>query len=491
MEARNAAERGPVSEGSLRAEHSSRNRRLRELDWKSLPCVKLPRPTLGWDEGRRKRKLPAAKDTFEVQAAGWRLKSVEDLPVALRPDPAFRRFHPLASGLLMLDDLGNAQGFGDSEAAILRYDRSGRLATKAGFAHQLYRLGLHPLGREFIAMSADCMLYAYDDDLRLMWRTTLADAPQIQTLRRRFAICDKWLKNHIRRVALGRDRSRYLFTAVDEAWCVGRQGEVIWGLKLPLQDRWTGLGAQAGTSAELRRALALLELALPMTPLQIRRRYHELAMRWHPDRNDSAQAHAQMTALNRAIELLSGVDERILSGEAGASSSGDEGTEFNYRSAQFTMTFGLGERLDADWIYAADFAAHSNAVYLGSYSGRVVLIDPEGEARQVYNVGIPPERIIDTGEFLYILTHPALYVLRHGSLEKVIDLLDGGELVMAHNGFGVLATKRLRWFGQEGDLLGSVLSTAPIRRIYWSEQGLVVESRRQRATIGGPPPWWQ
>ena len=86
-----------------------------------------------------------------------------------------------------LDDLGNAQGFGDSEAAVMRYDRAGRLAAKAGFAHQLYRLGVHPLVREFIAMSADCILHAYDDDLRLLWRTTLADTAQIQALRRRFA----------------------------------------------------------------------------------------------------------------------------------------------------------------------------------------------------------------------------------------------------------------------------------------------------------------
>jgi hypothetical protein len=72
------------------------------------------------NEGRRNRKLPAIKDMFELQAAGWRLRSVEDLPAALRPDPAFRRFHPIASGLLMLDDLGNAQGFADGEAAVLR-----------------------------------------------------------------------------------------------------------------------------------------------------------------------------------------------------------------------------------------------------------------------------------------------------------------------------------------------------------------------------------
>jgi hypothetical protein len=35
------------------------------------------------------------------------------------------------------------------------------------------------------------------------------------------------------------------------------------------------------------------------------------------------------------------------------------------------------------------------------------------------------------------LTHPALYLLHDGSLENMIDLRDGGEVVMAPNGFGV------------------------------------------------------
>ena len=99
MAARNPAESASASETSLRAEPSSGNRRLRELDWKSLPCTELPRPSFYSDEWRRKQKLPAAKEVFEVQAVGWGLKSVEKLPPALRPDPGFRRFHPIASGL--------------------------------------------------------------------------------------------------------------------------------------------------------------------------------------------------------------------------------------------------------------------------------------------------------------------------------------------------------------------------------------------------------
>ena len=383
----------------------------------------------------------------------------------------------------MLDDLGNAQGFSDSEAAILRYDRAGRLAAKAGFAHRLYRLGVHPLAREFIAMSADCVVYAYDDGLRLLWRTELAEAPRF----RRSAAASQSMTSASKIIfAASRWRATAAAICLPQSTSFGAwtsRGEVIWGLKLPLRDGAPGFEAQAGASAEVRCALGLLELAPPVTPLQIKTRYRELAMRWHPDRNDSAQAHGRVTALNSAVELLSGIDTRILSGEGGASCSSNEATDF--------MTFGFGEQVYADWIYAADFAACSNAVYLGSYSGRVVMIDSDGEARQVYNVGVPVDRIIEVGKFLYILTQNALYVLRHGSRETVIDLLDGGELVMAQNGFGLLETKRLRWFSQEGNLLGTILSADPIRRIYQSGEGFLVESRLRRVTISGAPSWWR
>jgi DnaJ domain len=246
----------------------------------------------------------------------------------VRPDPAFRRFHPIAAGLLMLDDLGNARGFDDGEAAVLRYDRVGRMAAQRSFRHNFYRLDVNPLAREFIAMSADCTLYAYDDDLQLLWRARLGDTSQVQTLRRRFpAIEDEWLKNHIRCVAFARDRSRYLFTAVDEAWCVDWRGEVIWDIKLPLRGGWIRFGGYAGVSAEVTRALALMELSLPVTAEQVTRRYRELAMRWHPDRNDSEQAHQKMTALNSAVELLSGIDGRAARREAERSSVALERTE--------------------------------------------------------------------------------------------------------------------------------------------------------------------
>jgi hypothetical protein len=389
----------------------------------------------------------------------------------------------------MLDDLGKARGFGDSEATALHYDRDGRLTTQASFNHKFYRLGLHPHGREFIAMSSACTLHAYGDDLRLLWRTRLADAPQVQALCRRFALCDEWLKNHLRCVALSRDRSRYLFTAVDEVWCMDLRGQVIWGLRLPRREGHH-FGITPGVSTDISRALQVMELSAPITPREIQSRYRELAMRWHPDHNRNAQAHLQMAALNSAVELLREVEPGILQADYGSACDGTQGVEFDHAGTPFFVRFGFGVGLDADWIYVADFAADSNAVYLGSYSGRVVALNSDGEARQVYDVGAPPRRIVHTGDFLYILTHAALYVLRHGSLQTIIDRLEGGQVVIARNGFGVLQTRRLRWFGSDGKFLGAIISADPIRRIYQPGQGLAVETRTRRAVVAGPPSWW-
>ena|SRR5277367_6465361 len=56
MEARNTAESDSASQNSLRAEYRSDNR-LCELDWKLLPCLKLPRPASYSNKWQRKQKL--------------------------------------------------------------------------------------------------------------------------------------------------------------------------------------------------------------------------------------------------------------------------------------------------------------------------------------------------------------------------------------------------------------------------------------------------
>ena len=90
-----------------------------------------------------------AKDPFEVRDANWRIATVEKIPPSQRPDTAFRQMYPTDSGIVMIDDLGKADGLGQIEAAALRYDRAGELAVKKKLQHGVSRVGVHPIGRGF------------------------------------------------------------------------------------------------------------------------------------------------------------------------------------------------------------------------------------------------------------------------------------------------------------------------------------------------------
>ena len=78
-------------------------------------------------------------------------------------------------------------------------------------------------------------------------------------------------------------------------------------------------------------------------------------------------------------------------------------------------------------------------------------------------------------------------MLRDDSVHARIDTLDRGDLVLAKNGFGLLEKNCLRWFDQEGALLGSILSKDPIRRVCAAD-AMVMETRQRRAVISGAPP---
>jgi DnaJ domain len=474
---------------------------LREIDTTSLSYVPLPRAPMRWEEAQASRergKVPEAEDLFEIRDTDWSLTSVDKISPAERPDTAFRRMYSVESGLVMIDDLGKAEGFGPIAASAIRYDRFGRLVARTGFAHGVYRLGVHLLGRGLIAMSADCVVHAYDDHLRPLFETSLIDSPEILALRKRFDIPDDQLRNHVRSIALSRDNGRYLFTAVDEAWCVDSSGAGLWGARLPMKDGWKQVASPSGrfgTSTEIERALKLMNLSLPIKPDEVKARYRELAMRWHPDRNlGDPTADERMKSLNAAAEVLTGVEQSALPRYTGATFVKEmDRKEFVAAGIKFSTSIVIqgSELYAADWIYAASFGARSDAVYLAGYAGRIVVVDENGEGVRVYDIGSVPERIMDTGDYLYILTATRLYVLRGDSLHGLIDTFDSGNLVIAQSGFGLLENKRVRWFRKDGTYLGSVVSRDPIRRVYWSSGGMVVETRQRRAIIRGVAAWWE
>ena len=452
------------------------------IGFSSLDYVPLPPSPSQWDATAAAGDAPAlpeTKDHFAVLDAEWTVQSVENIPFPQRPDPAFRRMYPNDSGLLAIDDLGNAQGMEDFPAAALRYDRTGSLAAKTGLRHGLYRRGVHPLGTGLIAMSKECVLHAYGERLEPILETALDQHPEIQSLRRRFDIPDDQLKNHIRCVALSQRADRYLVTAADEAWCIDLAGVGIWAVRFPNKEpREYRLGSiHIGTSREVQEALDVMDLTMPFTPHDLKRRYRQLARRHHPDLNPRTRGSGEtMAAINHAAEVLTGTDAAAL--RQGATVTID-------------VQFGGSEQYACDWVYAAAFAAGSDAAYVASYSGRVVLVDDTGKPQRVYDIGSVPTQIIDTGDYLYLLTGTRLYVIQNNALCALVDTYEKGTLVVAQTGFGLLQNKRFRWYHEDGRYLGSVLTKAPIRRVHSKGDTMTVETRQRRATIQGVPTWWE
>ena len=275
-------------------------------------------------------------------------------------------------------------------------------------------------------------------------------------------------------------------------------GEAIWSARLPLAEGWTQVAASSGhyeTSQEIDRALAFMELSLPVSPDEVRRRYRQLAKRYHPDVNrDDPQAGARMRDLGAAVEALTGLDASMLADAEDSRFYKEHGQfETEVDGTQFSVSMRVegGEVDAADWIYAATFAGRKSGAYLAGYSGRVVEVNDAGEAVRAYDIGAVPRRIIDTGDYLYFLTDTRLYILREELLCGIIDTFDGGDLIVGQTGFGLLENKRFRWFREDGIYLGAVVSKNPIRRAYHGTEGLVIETRQRRAIVRGAPAWWE
>jgi hypothetical protein len=488
--------------------------KARLLDFAGLRVVRLPQAPPSWEEraarevGVEETIKPAGKrgaPKFTVEAPGWSITAEEKLAPADRPDPAFKEVFPTGCFTHWLDRKGKREGF-ETAASVLRVtDRRGQMVAERGIVHDVYRADVNSNGTGILFLSRDGMVHGYTNSLEPFVEERLADLPEYQAQANRLGIEPHALKDHTRCVAISSDRSRYLVTVVDEAWCLDTAtGDVLWGLRMPSKEGWTRVVAdrseRAGSSAEVKGALSLMELEMPVTPDSITKQYRLLAMRWHPDRNPTdPKATARFQELSAAMELLTGADLSNLSGrdvervtyEQVLSQSRVSVPDGRAGAVDVNLTFSMGmsETFASDWIYAANMGKDGRA-FLAGYSGKVVVISPTGIAERVYDIGAVPRRIVDAGEYVYIVTDTRLYVLVGDGLEALVDVYGASEVVVADRGFALLEPKALTWFTPSGVRVGTVRSNDPVRRVISTSTELIVETRQQRAFITGAPGWW-
>lgn len=504
--------------------------KARLLDFTGLAVTRLPMAPAAWAErdatargsaptstwrgtaesgqialAQKEESGKAAEPKFVADGNGWTIVAEEKLPPADRPDPAFKEVFHTGRYTHWLDPKGKRDGF-EYAASVLRVtNREGQVTAERGLGHDVYRSDVNAYGTGILFLSRNGVLHGYTEALEPLIEEDLRDLPEYRAQAERLGIEPRELKNHVRCVAISTDRSRYLVTVVDEAWCLERAtGAVIWGIRMPSKDAWTRHVAErserSGTSAEVKAAMQMMGLQLPLSPDDITRQYRTLAMRWHPDRNPrDVDATARFQELGAAMELLTGADlsqlserevervtyEQVLSTSRVTTPNGRGGD----MSISFTVSMGVSEKFASDWVYAANFGRDGRA-FLAAYSGKVVVVSPQGIPERVYDVGAVPRHIADDGEHLYILTDTRLYVLAGDRLQALVDVYGAGEIIVADRGFGILEPKAVTWFSPEGRPMGTVRSRDPLRRVLSTSEGLLVETRQHRACVADAPSWW-
>ena len=457
----------PDNPGSHRRE--ARATRPREPDLKLVNIVPLPPSPNAWE---RPVELLTTQEIFADPHGAWHEIVVESIPKEDRPDPAFRRHYSTRGGALSFDDLAKSDASVGAPGAVIFSNGKGQSGTPVSLRRDPYHVSVHPEGEGFALRSKSNVLTVYDGDLRVDFEADLARAPEVAANRDRLGLPESETHRALRCIALTPDRDRYLFTHVDEAWCIDRNGKRLWGLRMPAKEptRIRIGGASFGTAAEINDALEVMGLVMPVTPDEIRQRYRKLVRELHPDLNPGNEE--RMKAVNVASERLTGLDPEQLDG----SEAGDDG---------FEIVISFGAAAQADWIYAAAFSGTGETALLGTYAGRIVRVDRDGTPTTIYDVGSVPVRIIETEAFLYVMTTTRLYVLdgdRMVALEDCsakCDLLVGGGMVL------LVESKGVRVFAEDGRPLGIALTKTPIRRAYVDETDLVVETRTHRGRFRG------
>lgn len=489
--------------------------KARLLDFNPMPVVRLPRAPLRWEEQDQHEtdsrpseatKIKAfGRDKFKVRGEGWALSYEEKLAPGDRPEPAYKDVFPTSRYSHWLDRKGKREGFEHAASVLCVTDREGQVVAERGLAHDVYRSDVNADGTGILFLSREGMLHGYTEVLVPLIEESLASLPEYRAQAARFGIGPHELKNHTRTVAISSDRSRYLVTVVDEAWCLDTAtGQVVWGFRMPSKEGWARVVAdrseRMGTSAEVEAALQLMHLELPVSPEEITKQYRALAMQWHPDRNpNDPKATARFQEVGAAMELLTGAELSSLSGrevervtyEQVLSTSRVSQPDGCGGSVNMELAFSMSvsESFASDWVYAANFGKDGRA-FLASYSGKVVVLSPQGIPECVYDTGSVPQHIADAGEYLYVLTNTRLYALAGERLEALVDVCGTSKVIIGDQGFALLEPKAVTWYTPEGRRVGSVETKAPLRRVLSTSSALVVETRQHRAHVTGAPSWW-
>ena len=421
---------------------------------------------------------------------------------------------------------------GSDEASALHYDHDGRITARRTLPHGIFRAYCPPFGSAVIGISQDGILHAFDEDLRTIFETPLAETPEVAAWKETLPEERQGSGGFTDRIAISADADRYLFAATGLVHCVDRNGDALWSRGFP-DARWFHAVEYYGIGRE-QPDLGPPPRSEAEPPDASRTIWRTDARRticgWHPPDDWPADGDPDDLAEKRARWLLAqqfGIPEAVAdeyatflaalpvdlaAGEPGSSPPSEDTWRPRFileRSRRKEASpYGICEIREIEatdspsitYIHEVAFSSSGGTAFVATSEGAVWALDEDGHAVRAY-IGIggplgPPcitgrrtRRIVHIDDYLYLMTEAQLFVLAGDELRVVLDVLPREEMFNAPNGFGLLSERRLRWYGRDGTYLGTILAKHPIRRLYRAGTDTVIETRTERAVFSDVPVW--
>ncbi len=458
----------------------------RQIDLSSIPYIPLPPSPIVWQY--QEPEIKSEKNLFElIDSSHCSLGSSVKLEDHEKPALFYKKIRLQSDGCLFIDPYGKNDELAECKASLMKRSNTGSVVAKAGLENDIYRIATNPLHEYCGFMSSNGIFHAYNGKLEKIFEHNFSIDPRI--IAHYESALPTWgtLKTHIRTIDLSSDGNSFLFTIVDTAWCIDKKLNSMWGISLPLNEGWERIirrTTSAGPRDEIMAALSAFGLSLPVSQDAIKKKYRELAFKLHPDYNKEASATEKMQQINAAFEKLTGVDPNSLEIKEKNVFDYRKRPDYTIQAKGFTISVTLSTGSPQDWIYASAFAADSKRAYLGSYAGKIIKVNHLGEPVSVYDVASTPRSIIDTGDYLYILTNTRLYILKNGEdLIEIIDIKSNVKLIVGDKSFGLLGEKHLKWYNEDGVKIGILATKNPIRSVYPSGDNIIVETRQHRNVL--------
>lgn len=421
----------------------------------------------------------------------WVLSDIRTLPMPERPDPGYKYTKIIADGIVLVDIYGNTKNATKGKGALLKFSKTGSKIAKHNLNHDIVCQGLDLNSKYCAFLNSDCVLHIYDENINLIHNLDLSRDPRIlkhcnyAPYRKEF-----WFKQgkkvFIKSVSVSSKKRQIIFSVADEVWCYSFDGRLIWNINVPNNGNWQSFiyhDSSYRLDYIVKSAIVTLELKLPITFEDIKKQYKKLALKYHPDLHpDMSDANTKMQKINNAFAVLTGIDPKSLSL-----------TPKNiptFRQLKKNSPVPKGKepfvgRYRQDWVYQINLDHTGEGAYLCTSTGKVVQIF-QGEPIRVLDLGKTRsvQEVVATNTHLYLLCFTRLYILdNNGGLINFIDVYKQGDLVVTKNGFALMSDTKLQLFSCDGHKLANVSTRHPIRIIYSSNKGTVIETRQHRAHI--------